>query len=178
MTTLINQLPPELLNIIETYKKPMKCDHCKKISFEILFCIRNDNHYICHDCIDKCSLCNVFVYNTNKINEYSGCNDSYGCFVGSSKYIKMINTEQYYCPGHDCNLCGKMVCYKCFIIADDYCGQYYCKQCISKCPDCDEEITNLKNKYFSNDKYCCCEKCDKCIIHYEWKNVNKYYRRL
>jgi len=153
MVSLIDQLPLELSNIIDSYKIPMKCDHCKKYSFEILFCIRNDNHTICRDCVFKCSLCDAFVCDTNKIDEYSGCNDGHGCFVGSSKSIKMGNIEQYYCPGIECFLCKQMICYKCFLIADDFCGKYYCKQCVYGCNSCDNVFTNLKIGHDFHDRH-------------------------
>ena len=178
MTTLLNNLPSELINIIETYKIPLKCDRCKKISFEILFCIRNDNHKICHNCAFKCSLCDAFISDTNRINEYSGCNDSHGCFVGSSKSIKMSNREEYYCPGIECHLCKQMICYKCFVIADDFYGKYYCKQCINKCLQCDQIILDLKITYGPISKYYDCDQCNKCIVQYVRTVVNGYQRFL
>lgn len=178
MTTLLNQLPSELLNIIEIYKKPLECDHCKKISFEILFCIRNDNHKICHDCINKCLLCDAFVYDTGKIEEYSGCNDSHGCFVGSSKCIKMENKKQNYCPGHECMLCKKMICYKCFLISDDYCGRYYCRQCIHQCGMCDKVFSDFFCEFDCGFNYYSCSSCDEFIIRYKRTKNKKYFRRL
>ncbi len=85
----------------------MQCDICKKeiiTEFSCSYC----QGIKCHDCINKCSVCNAM-------------------FICSNCLVPCFSCKQDFCA----YVCQNTTCEKCFAIADIN----YCAKCMCACPE-------------------------------------------
>ena len=66
---LIELIPKELSQIIDSYSIPIECDKCHRPTFAVLHYINMQNRNLCLNCFRECEKCktNVSVYMINTI---------------------------------------------------------------------------------------------------------------